>query len=1237
MSQIVSILSKILAGGVTGYITNNLAVKMIFKKYGPFGGVVLKTKDEFISSIAELVESDLINHETLEDEFADPKFKKQIVNLVDDFLNKYLLDNLGEKRLGQIPGIEKSKALLVDYLLENGEETFSALFTPVWEEVAVDELILEKQCQHILTQLYNQLLMLISDDFIEDNMYNIYQEIADYKLAELLDDQIIEQVENELFDFFNLTINDLAEFKISNYLSLEEFIDKIKELLLSDKFNYQNLLNEIWVEIKTSLDDSPYKLSYLLNGQEQKLLSDDLVEWLPQLVDESYIYLNDIQSEIEVELDEIILEELQSGSGLQRMVKGKIEEIYQSKKEAGWTVTEVLLDQLYQKYPPNSFANKRVNVLLKQILETPIGEVVKEFPEKLNCKTDILIDHFANNEFDNFSEKIDALVIYILKILVQDKESISKLIRILKDKKIKSYLTEEQFAELAPVLRDLIVRTLTEKKSEIVNHLNGQIYRKLSGVKLIDLFEQIEHLDINQELNSIIINKIKNYNFSSSNQPLYQYLIEFTADKDFPAKLTDFLLDLFYENLPEMLEGKIANTVAANLNKLSEQEVQATVEEFMGKELQPITYFGALLGMLAGLLFAIFGGVDLNYLGSFLLYGMVGWLTNVIAIWMVFQPYEKKNLLGVDIPLTPGLVAKNKANFAKSLAKFIDKKLLTAGSIAENFKNNRAKLEKNILADINKNNFKLLDRILQNNTNFAADRTADILLEFPEKNAEQLVAILNKQSSHIMQDKLPELIDDLTIKGKQEVFLSFLPDEIEIDLNGLIQKNTNNIKKFLNKIIKLISKDLEVNNLEITQKYFNGFVQVYSEKKLNSFLNEEDLINLIRKEFIGNFKINPANLIKDNSDSLAEYSFEAGWKVLIENKEIIKKNARRQIFALIEKEKENQKTGILSGILFDGAIALAGVDQMVDRIIDRFFKEKLPILLNRHQSKLQDIIIKQIKEGLLRKEELGFINQSWQPGENLLDIIEEPILNYYQTLKFVNLFDLFFQDESGMNNFSRQTLAPLVENIARQINNNANLISEQFVVYSKEKIASNNFKPGVNISDRQVADLVKKIIKKGLSEEVLSQFKDNFVRLIRGKREQFNVNIFSEQILMGSLENIFNSTRKDKLKQKWVANLDQEYERLFTNMFRELPPELHLYVSELLLRSGFDSLENNIVSIFNSVKIKEIAVAEVEAMQAEEIEILFNSFAGKYFKRLKQYGWFGGGFGLLAELLRSYF
>ncbi len=63
------IIIMILTGAWTGYITNDVAIKMLFREYGigklKFGGVIVKTRKKLEKSLSLLVEKEIINHNTL--------------------------------------------------------------------------------------------------------------------------------------------------------------------------------------------------------------------------------------------------------------------------------------------------------------------------------------------------------------------------------------------------------------------------------------------------------------------------------------------------------------------------------------------------------------------------------------------------------------------------------------------------------------------------------------------------------------------------------------------------------------------------------------------------------------------------------------------------------------------------------------------------------------------------------------------------------------------------------------------------------------------------------------------------------------------------------------------------------------------------------------------------------------------------------------------------------------------
>ena len=68
--------------------------------------------------------------------------------------------------------------------------------------------------------------------------------------------------------------------------------------------------------------------------------------------------------------------------------------------------------------------------------------------------------------------------------------------------------------------------------------------------------------------------------------------------------------------------------------------------------------------------------------------GLIGYITNYIAIRMLFRPHQAKYFMGIHIPFTPGIIPKEKSRIASSIGKAVSENLM-----------NREVLEKSLLSD----------------------------------------------------------------------------------------------------------------------------------------------------------------------------------------------------------------------------------------------------------------------------------------------------------------------------------------------------------------------------------------------------------------------------------------------------------------------------------------------------------------------------------------------------------
>lgn len=80
--------------------------------------------------------------------------------------------------------------------------------------------------------------------------------------------------------------------------------------------------------------------------------------------------------------------------------------------------------------------------------------------------------------------------------------------------------------------------------------------------------------------------------------------------------------------------------------------------------------------------------MELTYIARPLVGAVIGYITNDIAIRMLFRPHQPKFVFGIKIPFTPGIIPKEKGRIAEALGNSISTNLM-----------NQEVLEKNLLSD----------------------------------------------------------------------------------------------------------------------------------------------------------------------------------------------------------------------------------------------------------------------------------------------------------------------------------------------------------------------------------------------------------------------------------------------------------------------------------------------------------------------------------------------------------
>lgn len=253
--------------------------------------------------------------------------------------------------------------------------------------------------------------------------------------------------------------------------------------------------------------------------------------------------------------------------------------------------------------------------------------------------------------------------------------------------------------------------------------------------------------------------------------------------------------------------------------------------------------------------------LELKFIIPALVGALIGYITNYLAIKMLFRPYEEVKILGIKVPFTPGLIPKEKSRIAKSVGDAVGVHLLTADTIVETLFSERVKdeisgyVEKKLLL-IKQSNKKIKD-IIENN---------GVIYE----------NIKSKLSRKISEFTLKTIKDNYSRDKAGHVIERFIDEKFDYIINSSLAENM--FKNF----------DLL---LETTTDKSKNCLKFRALQWANSLKNDDRaIIQIIPSDIINNIKM----AISQNSDKQAEFLIE-----IISRKDI-REEVKKYISYIIE-------------------------------------------------------------------------------------------------------------------------------------------------------------------------------------------------------------------------------------------------------------------------------------------------------------------------------------------------
>ena len=426
------------------------------------------------------------------------------------------------------------------------------------------------------------------------------------------------------------------------------------------------------------------------------------------------------------------------------------------------------------------------------------------------------------------------------------------------------------------------------------------------------------------------------------------------------------------------------------------------------------------------------------YIIGALIGAVIGYITNWLAIKMLFRPREAKYIFGMKLPFTPGLIPKEKSRIANKVGETVGTHLLNSDSLSKALKDDKIKSKFNEVAKekINQviNSNSTLEEALKNTLgenyyalkgNMINNIAKTILESIQEEEFKNKVKFYIVDSIKERLNKNPEKIIDFINSNKfREVIINTLEEEKTRDIIG---------KALLKEVKTLGKEDLTIE--EVIPENIKPYIEEYVKSQKDTLV---DIIkNLLRDDEVSH-KIKSA--INDNIPSIVSMflSGDVIYGKLVslvdkslseeENKEYICDAALAFVHESMKKKVSDvintvgeEKLEVISDALGDKISKKLNTEENIDSIISKLnckvssfnsYEEIIKVLFNDYENILIDNIDSMISQ---------IVNNNQLAGE-ISKIIEK-------------VFDKFLQNSLNDICYNKQNLENSIMSILDNLYN----------------------------------------------------------------------------------------------------------------------------------------------------------------------------------------------------------
>lgn len=1364
------IIIMILTGAWTGYITNDVAIKMLFREYGigkfKLGGVIVKNRKSLEKNLSLLVEKEIINHNTLKSQFHKEELKEAVSKTVVSFFNEALYNNIKNMEIGDIPGFDNTIDNITVFLKKYLQANLTDTFIKMSESIELNDLVSSEQAYNLATSFTKQFLEIIDNKrLLESVIVDLYKNYHEVTLDQIIGDEITNKIINNLNEILNSVFD---EMRFKNDRDIHTLISKLYRDLDFDRF----------VEtLETYIGNK--KLSYFISEKGLEKLYSLFIEYLKKPNSEESIevfcegllvaikkidkpiielFTGDLRIEVEKFLEnqlpniiDRLIEIVQKNSHeIEELIESSIDQtIYDQQTIKRLILTAIrhfLIENFTQKYDiinkivemlrgidienmSKTISMQVVDILHQQSISSIIYELeanniltAKLIAHQVHRILNFLCERYLSKDIEHadFLNKnindivklnlkpffnyftvtiITKQIIYNEEILLFIKKQISNSLKGIVKMPIDNFILNEKINDYAKKFQDGISIQLHRNYDEIVDIVYKHLDQYFTTHNLGNVLNQNKEVVFKSDvIVDVIVKSIKNAIDDNKSYRIHDLFNNINSIDNLSKNVVNAIMDYLDNGLSKILEGNIARVVESNIQNLSNEEVLDMMQEFMGKELKPLTIVGAILGAIVGL----FLGINLSNQGlqtifnlstlkfsnfysillSMGIYALLGYLTNVVAIFFIFRPY--KPVLGIKA--LQGIIPKQIPLLAKAMGNVVANNLLSDESINNMLVKNEQKIKQAFINNIEKDDYKVIKTYLnENREKISKNVTIYLIKNLRDNNAflaskftdEVMKLNLNKIDTspfasilaNIFTDKVNEsspLIGHfLANKFKSGKSLRELSDELNINtieskINNLIENEVNKIieifsdPNFLSSLITKYSDKIDILINKKVEDVFPDTTKVSIENFLYNFVSTY-LYSRDKQKSLSNYVINEITTILSTNDSIDELFGGRFIELVNFNMTTILERINVAVINWLISYRDEINESVTKRVYEEltvvqqvGYKAING-DKLIRETVFRIIEKRLPDFISKKIDYLNNEFINffenlgkvRLKDAKLelRKEELNnFLGEVFESKE--IEI---------KTRRFIHVVMSYFYEFEARNIFEVLGIYEPKDIISK--------FNDIFVLINNgtyDALRSRNEKIVYDISLLINKFITKEILTNrvrnftlGINEEEISSFVSNLLVLLN--KNDFlrinNVQIINQMFdhvvkvpLNELFDDLFLKQDMKRLIRKLVA--DRHFEEVANEALLKLycmtinefntivDYELKQQILVDIINSTYEVINANLIDILQAIDFNEVTVREVGAMEPKQIQNLFNSIGKKYFRKLEIYGIFGGIFAI---------